>query len=822
MPRNLAGIINTHSMRPTLRALIPIIFSLAAVLSLPQNMDATEHETPKGVLLLTEQPPAQMIYFELVRGLRLGLKTDSKLSVSVYSEYLDGLSENEIYRVQVTQLLKAKYSQRKIDLIVIPGAVVNPNLVRLRDEVWPNTPIIAVGVFLDDVKSVNFGPKMIFFTGALDLKGTIAEALRLLPKTQYVALVINTNLNDRYVRSKFDQEFKAYQDRLQLIDLWGQTVDELKVSLSSLPENTIVLFINLQEDRYGRTYFSWDEAATLIPLSNAPVFSVHSTWIPHGIVGGVLLNPSQTGRETGELALRILRGEQFEDGTIFRGNWNQLTLNWRQLQKWKISEDNASPNAVILFKEPSVWEKYRWVIIGIAAFILLQFLLIGGLTINRIRIKRYQRILDDRIRFEELAAELSAAFVNIPISQIDREVQRWLGNLTDFLEVDRGQLLEFSSDGRKLSEICSHGKEPPPSDWLSKFHQPMVWSAQQLRNTKPLILSRLPDDLPAEAVSEREFARLTGITSNLTIPLNAEGSNKLLLLSFSLLGSERSWPVDLVNRLQIIGGTLANAIARKQSAERAAQLRQELFHVSRVATMGELAASIAHEVNQPLFAIMTSANAGRRWLKSLPPNIGEALENFEMISQESMRASEIITRIRELLKKGQVISTELNLKEVITSVTSLVRNEMAKRNISLKTDFCNDLGAVSGDRIQLQQVLLNLIINAADSIDLADNGRREIVVSTTRGDNGEVVVSVRDSGTGLAPEIEARIFDAFYTTKPYGMGMGLSINRTIIEAHDGKLWAENNNGAGATFRFTLPASEELKDEGRFADSLSRG
>ncbi|MCI0388388.1 MAG: PAS domain S-box protein [Acidobacteria bacterium] len=408
------------------------LFILAGVFSLSLDVGAAEPAATKGVLFLAVEPPSQVMNLEIVRGLRSGLQTNSTPMLSVYSEYLDLPSpDNDSYKAQLPQLLKAKYSQKKIDVIIIPSLVTDPFLMRLRDQVWPNTPVIIAGLFPDSVKSLNLGAKVIGITGATDLKGTLAEALKLLPKTQHVAFVSGTQLSGQTMRGRLDRDLQPYADRIRLIDLMGQSVEELKVSLVSLPENTIVLFLGMLQDRTGQMYVSWDVASVLIPLSKAPVFSVYTTWIEHGIVGGMLLDPRKAGQEIGELALRILRGEQFEDGAIIKGNWNRLTLNWRQLQKWEISEDNVSPEAVILFKEPSVWDKYKHYIVGAISLILIQTALIGGLLIERHRRRRAEAA---RRESEE---RFSKAFHSSPqpMSITTREEGRYIDVNERWLEI---------------------------------------------------------------------------------------------------------------------------------------------------------------------------------------------------------------------------------------------------------------------------------------------------------------------------------------------------------------------------------------------------
>lgn len=234
----------------------------------------------------------------------------------------------------------------------------------------------------------------------------------------------------------------------------------------------------------------------------------------------------------------------------------------------------------------------------------------------------------------------------------------------------------------------------------------------------------------------------------------------------------------------------------------------ELAHVTRVMTLGELTASIAHEVNQPLAAIVTNGNATLRWLGGATPNLSEARQAVERIIKDSYRASEVISRIRTLVKKAPPRSDLVNLNKVIVEVFALAQSEARRNRVLLKQQLEDDLPFVRGDRVQLQQVILNLIVNGLEAIAKSKEGARELIVISKQDEVGKVTIAVSDSGEGLDPANLDHVFDAFFTTKPDGMGMGLAISRTIIEAHGGRLWATSNSPKGAVFQFTLPVHPE--------------
>jgi len=252
----------------------------------------------------------------------------------------------------------------------------------------------------------------------------------------------------------------------------------------------------------------------------------------------------------------------------------------------------------------------------------------------------------------------------------------------------------------------------------------------------------------------------------------------------------------------------AHATIALESTRREHQYREmqsELAHANRVATMGQLTASIAHEVKQPIGAVVNYAHAALRFLARRPPELEEVRKTLEAIVETGHRAGEIVDRISGLIKKAPPRKECLDINAGIREVIELTRGESVKNGISMQADLADGLPVIEGDRVQLQQVILNLIVNGIAAMSGASDGTRELLVSSRKAGPGGVLVGVRDSGPGLAPETLEHVFDAFYTTKPDGMGMGLSICRSIIEAHGGRLWATRCEPRGALFQFTIRA-----------------
>jgi PAS domain S-box-containing protein len=251
-------------------------------------------------------------------------------------------------------------------------------------------------------------------------------------------------------------------------------------------------------------------------------------------------------------------------------------------------------------------------------------------------------------------------------------------------------------------------------------------------------------------------------------------------------------------------GLVLDITERKRAEHELHVAQAQLAHIARVSSMGELAASIAHEVNQPLAAIVMNGDASLRWLNQTPPNVNEARAAIKQTVSEGHRASEVISRIRALIKKGPRQVTAVSLNRLIEEVLVLTRQQASEQGIKVRIELDAELPPVSGDPIQLQQVLVNLILNAIEATSAARNGPQEVFLSSQRKGSNEVVIAIQDSGAGIDPRHMDQLFQPFFTTKATGMGMGLAIGRSIIEAHGGRLWANSNERKGATFKFSLP------------------
>jgi C4-dicarboxylate-specific signal transduction histidine kinase len=343
-----------------------------------------------------------------------------------------------------------------------------------------------------------------------------------------------------------------------------------------------------------------------------------------------------------------------------------------------------------------------------------------------------------------------------------------------------------------------------------------VWSSIPVLAEKGSLLDRLaasrlpthiPDFTEVEGDNRDDFCiRVVnaGIRTGLFVPLLKDNE----IVGIISLARKQVQPFT-DKQISLFRDFAAQATIALESTRRERQYREAqmaLAHANRVATMGQLTASITHEVNQPITAAVTYALAARRFLSADPPNFREVDDALSLILKEGNRAGEVVERVRALVKKVPARKDAVAIDDAILEVIALTRAEAVNNSVSVRTQFAEDLPRVQGDRVQLQQVMLNLIVNAIQAMSGIGEGPRDLQISIDAVlSEGSVRVGVRDTGPGLSPESLSRLFEPFYTTKPDGMGMGLSICRSIIEAHGGRLWATRCEPRGALFRFTIPA-----------------
>jgi PAS domain S-box-containing protein len=555
------------------------------------------------------------------------------------------------------------------------------------------------------------------------------------------------------------EDFKAYEGRISFIYLSGLSMEEMLERVSYLDEQTIIFYLVVFRDGDGKPFVPRNALRLISNTSHRPVYNLFNVEQGLGTVGGSVFSIEKFGSGIGNASLDLLEGKSIADVTAIEKSWETYLFNWQELQRWGIAESSLPPGSIVMYKQSTVWERYRWRIIGGIALIMLQTVLITVLLINRSTRLRTQRALNQsEKRFEGL------------VSNIPGAVYRCACN--------RERTMEYLSD--EIETLAGY----PASDFIHnavRTYASIIHPDDQ-RMAEDTVQAAMINNMPY-TIEYRVVHRDGG-----TCWVHERGQ--------ATRGED--------GEIQYLDGAIFDISERKEAEIEIQQHREELARVLRIATTGELSASLAHELNQPLAAILSNAQAAQRFLFNDTPDIDELKDILADIVADDKRAGEVIRRFRLLLKKSEIQLERLNMNDVIQEVVTLVHSNAKSRNVSVAMDLDKSLPPVNGDRIQLQQVILNFIMNAFDVMEDLNTYSGTLIIKTRKGDSRMIIISVSDTGTGISQENLDKIFEPFYTTKSKGMGMGLSINRRIIEAHGGRLWAENNPDRGATFYFTIP------------------
>ena len=445
--------------------------------------------------------------------------------------------------------------------------------------------------------------------------------------------------------------------------------------------------------------------------------------------------------------------------------------------------------------------------------ILVETALVVWLLLHRAAGRRAQRLLEDRLRFETLLAELSAKLIHVESAGMDAALENALRRMIDVLGMDRGNLDEYLDDAPGIRVSCARPGIVELPSILAAGQFP--WTVDTLRGGGVVRFSRRTE-LPESASVDRASYDRLGTRSHLSIPLRA-GGPMLGVLSLDSVRDEHAWPDDLVDRLHLLSEAFASALERKrmelslaQRLGEAGRLRQELTHIGRVSALGELTASLAHELNQPLTALSNYGKACRLMLHGDDEQRSRLSETVEKIEHEVSRAGAVVHRLRDFLRNGTTRLAPLAAEQLLQQVCASFGERCKQCGIALTLQAAPDLQPLLIDRTQIEIALDNLLRNACDSIVASAAARRAIHVNVEREAPGYVRVSVRDSGPGIRSEQVHQVFDSIASSKETGMGLGLTLSRAIIEAHGGRLWTEA--AASGVFHFTLPEIETPQDE----------
>ncbi len=795
---------------------------------------------------------------------------------------------DERYQEKLLELYREKYSAQKIDLIV---AFQTPSLKLLMEyipDLFGRVPVIICAQDLRLAGDPTFAPSAVRVIGRLEMSATLALALSLHPAVRKVFIVSGASRFDKSLEAMAKEELRSLESCVELIYLSGLPLDDLTHRLSILPHQSLVLYLAIFRDGKGMNFKSPEALALISEQANAPIYSLSESYIDSGIVGGSLLSHSAIGARAANVALRIFAGEKPDTGNQSGEGLNRYMFDARQLKRWGISEDRLPPGSDIRYRDFSVWEEYRYRIIGVVFVLIFQASFITILVISLQRKNAAERALrmaadewqttfdstNDQIllldrQFRVLRANAAAvSFVGVSFEGIvgrhcynvmhgaskppvecpcartsepkgheeaviyDEKREKWLFMSLDPVLDEKGKITGFV---HTVKDVTERKRAVEAIEASEEFNRAVLGS---LKN-HVAILDKGGTILAVNEAWER-FARENGVSSLDAVGPGVNyldvcrrsignegdcasqtldgllsvlsGESDAFQLEYSCDSSfESRWFLMTVMpfRRSEGGGVISHTdITLRRKAELDAQMhREQLAHVTRIVTIGELATSLAHEINQPLTAMLCNADAALRFLSSPTPDLEEVRTILEDIIQDDKRAGEVIRRMRTLVKKETPRYEAVLLNDVVWETIALVRNAAFLGGVFLTVKLERELPAVQGDRVQLQQVVMNLLLNATAAMKEVPPALRKLLIRTTLHNGKSVKVSVTDSGVGIAENNVDRLFEPFYTTKADGLGMGLSISRTIIKAHGGAIWAENNDECGATFHFTLPLDQ---------------
>jgi C4-dicarboxylate-specific signal transduction histidine kinase len=601
----------------------------------------------------------------------------------------------------------------------------------------------------------------------LPFAATYALARALQPDVRNVVVV--GGASDSLIGAEARRQLTPLLNGTRLTVYQNWSFGELVDSLRRLSPQTFVVLSEFTKDRRGRTFIPADFTASLSHVASVPMYGIARNWIGDGIVGGAVMDFSEDGMRVGRIVLRVLARAPSEPMPASEVAATPLVVDSRQLKRWGLSESRLPPNTEVIFRSVSLWERYRDAIVAALGLFAIESLLIAVLLVERKRRVRAQQAVEEQLAYEQMIGALKGDMVRRSPADLAGTLADALTRVGRFIFASALVLIVTGDEGAG-AETC----------W--------VWS-----NVEDKV----------REYSDRRSVPSLGGGARLDISLVVDQ------VPYGTLELHRDggvpWPDDTATRLGPVGDLIAGALYRARAGRVLDQTRQQVEHLARVTTLTGLAAAVSHQLRQPLTAIRTNADAGALLLARTPPDVDEARQALQEIARDDARASEIIEHFRAHFRKHDPISTTVDLNAVCQQIAKLMAREVSDRQARLVLRLDPDVPPIRGDPVQLQQALINLTLNALDALsDWAPV--REATISTVT-HNGGVELRVSDTGPGLSPDVHQRLFEPFFSTKSHGVGMGLTIVRSIVERHHGFVRAENRSAGGALFTVTLPGGE---------------
>ncbi len=716
--------------------------------------------TDKRILVLHAFESQAPLFAQTNSGLSKALLAGGMPLESQCFESLDlRRNPDPAYRKNLLEHLRLKYGHGRFNLLVTMFPEALQFVLNEAASLFARVPILALHMPAGMSAPTDPSRRIFWQSTHLDVRRTLEIALKLVPTARRVLVVSGAHETDRRQKARAHAELKPWENRLEFRYLSELSMEATLSALAGASADSLVLLLPFTSDLAGKFYFASDVARRVGHASAAPVFGVLEAALGHGIVGGALYSFERTGAAAGRLVLEILAGSSPPPGggESVLDTPAELMFDGRELKRWNLSVRSLPPGSIVINREYTLWEGYgSWLIVG-CLVLIIQALMIMGLVIQR----RERYVAEAALQESEQQLELA---------------------------LDAAALGDWSWDVQQ--------------DAVRFGHRLRLWLID--RSDVPVsykdVLARIhPDDRErVTAIVQHALKSGEEFEVEYRVPLE-DGATRWI-------SAHGRCTYDKGGRPLRMSGVSQDITERKRAEVETSRLQQDLAHISRVSLLGELTASLAHELNQPLTAMASNAQAGQRYLAMPVPRLDQVREILADVAGDARRAGEIIHRLRTFLRKDAARFRRLDLNEVIREVVGLTRTDAIIRRQPITLALTPNLPAVKGDRVQLQQVLLNLVLNGMDAMADQSPAMRQLQIVTVS-EAGTARVGVRDQGCGIPPDKKEDIFESFFTTKPGGMGMGLAISRSIIEAHGGRIWAENNPDRGATFWFTVPAQE---------------
>jgi len=697
-------------------------------------------------------------------GLRSALGEQSEFKITINIEHLDlSRFNNPDYMKMMAEIFRYKYFDHKPDLIF---TVYEPSfnfVIKYGQEAFPNVPVVFGGIEELSIDKSKLPSNITgVFQGANSFGETLDLVLKLHPETKHIEVVSGSGYMELSWLEPAKKVFDDYKEKLEFKYLTGKPINEIELELANLQPNSIVLYFPVLEDEVGKSYVPVEVLSQISKISSAPIYTFWDILLGSGAVGGYMNNFRQQALTAADMGLQILNGTQPSEIIASPQENLKFIFDWRQLKRWSISEKKLPPGSEIKFREYTFLEENLGKIIFIALLIVAQSLIITYLLIQR-RLRR-----QSQIKLMETERKYRT------VADFTYDWEYWLNS--------EGKMEYVSPSCKRISGYDTEAFMDNPS-LIKSIVIPediQIWGNHYCNN-------------PNKKISEGIQFRIR----------RKDGEIRWLEHSCQPI-------IDSMGNYFGIRASNRDITEREKYKSETNKLQSELAHMERVVTVSTLTYALAHEINQPLSSIRSYAQAALRFMDKgnlEDENIRKALLG---IVDDNKRATSVVDHLRNLVKKeGEQIET-VNINSLITNVLEIVNSELVLRNSSLKLNLDPGISTVKADPIQIQQVILNLITNALDAMEDHSTENSIITLTTEQSQTEGILITVSDTGSGIPEDELEEIFNPFQSSKSWGLGLGLAICKSIIEAHGGKIWAENKPGDGAFFSIYLPTAWNAK------------